>query len=241
MKILFFGDSLTKGQVGTSFIKLLSKKYPNNQFINCGTNGDTLNIISKKLLNHLRKENDYDFIVLQGGGNDILLPFFKAKGGLFEFAYNSQIKKGLIPLENPIDYYNALIKIFREIRLLYTGKIIFITLSCLNEKLDTHLNKQRFEYNKVVRKALTEENIILADIEPIFDKILKDKIQTDYLIESFWAVTITDRIYSLFKNGPNLLSKQRNLFLTIDGAHVNTFGAEIIKDCIGDILGREVN
>lgn len=236
MKILFFGDSLTRGQVGASFIDRLNTYYPDADFINKGTNGDTLDQISVKLLTHLQQTNNYDYIVLQGGGNDILLPFFNSKGGLFRFAYNSQVKKGLRPVPDSIAYYNALVELFKNIRLVYRGKVIFITMTCLNEKLDTELNKQRQAFNSMARKAVLQENMIVADIEPLFDEYLKGKAQTDYLIENFWAVTITDRFLSLFKKGIDHLSKHRRLLLTIDGAHLNNTGASIVCDRLRQII-----
>jgi lysophospholipase L1-like esterase len=236
MKILFFGDSLTRGQVGASFIDRLSTHYPDTDLINKGTNGDTLDQISVKLLTHLRQANNYDYIVLQGGGNDILLPFFKIRGGLFGFAYNSQVKKGLRPVPDSMAYYNALVELFKNIRLVYRGKVIFMTMTCLNEKLDTALNRQRLAFNSMARKAALQENIIVADIEPLFDEYLKDKGQTDYLIENFWAVTITDRVFSLFKKGIDHLSRRRGLLLTVDGAHINNTGASIVCDTLRQII-----
>jgi lysophospholipase L1-like esterase len=237
MRILFFGDSLTRGQVGASFVDLLSTHYPDADFINKGTNGDTLDQISEKLLTHLQQTNNYDYIVLQGGGNDILLPFFNIRGGLFRFAYNSQIKKGLRPVPDSMAYYKALVELFKNIRLVYKGKVIFITMTYLNEKPDTELNRQRLAFNSMARKAALQESMIVADIEPLFNEYLKDKVQTDYLIESFWAVTITDRIFSLFKKGIDHLSKHRRLLLTIDGAHLNNTGASMICDTLRQIIG----
>ena len=44
-----------------------------------------------------------------------------------------------------------------------------------------------------------KEGIFLAELEKSFDGFLKDKVQTNYLIENFWAVTFTDRIVSLLE------------------------------------------
>jgi hypothetical protein len=189
-----------------------------------------------KLLTHLQQINNYEYIILQGGGNDILLPFFNIRGGLFRFAYNSQVKKGLRPVPDGMAYYNALMELFKNIRLIYRGKVIFITMTCLNEKLDTELNRQRLTFNSMARKAALQENMIVADIEPVFDEYLKDKAQTDYLIENFWAVTIIDRVFSLFKKGIDHLSKHRGLLLTIDGAHINNTGASIVCAALRQII-----
>lgn len=236
MKILFFGDSLTKGQVGASFIDLLAERYPDGQLENGGTNGDTINMIAAKLQQHLAKANQYDYLILQGGINDILLPAFQARGGLFKFAYNAQLKKGLVPLTDPTQYYSALVQLFKACKAVFKGKIIFLTMTCLGEKLDTALNRQRAAYNQGARQAAAEEHIFLADAEPFFENYLATKAQADYLVESFWAVTFTDRIASIFKSGIRLLSKRRKLHLTIDGVHLNTMGAGLLSECISNTM-----
>lgn len=236
MNILISGDSQTKGQVGISFVDLLAEHYPGSRFINHGTNGDTFNIISQKLLQHLDKRNDYDALVLQGGGNDLLLPVFKKRGGLFGFAYDAQIKKGLVPATTAADYYRALAETFKAIKSVFTGRVIFMTMSCINEKQDTPLNRARRQYNQEARKAAQEYRIELADIEPAFDAYLSTRDRTDYLIESFWAVTCTDRIFCLSSKGAQYLSTRRKLSLTIDGAHLNKAGACIIRDVLVNVI-----
>jgi len=236
MKILFFGDSLTRGMVGASYLKMLAKRFPNAKLINRGTNGDTLTVVTDKLLQHLQQHSDYDCIVLQGGGNDLLLPLFGERGRLFRFAYQSQLKKGITPLLSTIDYYTGVKKMFQRVKQFYHGPIIFITMSCLNEQLDTAINIQRRQFNAVARKAAAEEGVCVADIEPHFESFLGDRKQRDYLIESFWAVTIFDRMICAFRNGPAYLSRRRGLHLTIDGAHPNEDGAAMVSDIVAQAI-----
>ena len=174
---------------------------------------------------------------MQGGGNDLLLPLFKTRGGLFGFAYRSQVKKGIIPLLTADDYYDALRLLFQQVKQVHKGHIVFITMSCLNEKLDTAINKQRRAFNAAARKAAAEEGISLADIEPHFENVLSNKQQRHYLIENFWAVTLFDKMICAFKNGPSYLSRRRRLHLTIDGAHLNSSGSAIISDVVAQTIG----
>lgn len=236
MKILFFGDSLTRGVVGASYLKLLGKRFPNAKLFNRGTNGDTLTVIADKLLKHLQQNSDYDFVVLQGGGNDLLLPLFRERGGLFGFACQSQVKKGITPLLSPSDYYAGVKKLFQQVKQFYRGPIIFVTMSCLNEQLNTAINQQRRVFNAAARKAAEEEGARVADIEPHFENYLSGRQQRHYLIESFWAVTIFDRMICKFRNGPAYLSKRRGLHLTIDGAHPNDTGASIVSDIVAQAI-----
>ncbi len=241
MKILFIGDSIIRGKQGVNFVKIIAKFFPHFKITNLGNDGETLNIISKRLLNHLREVNDYDFIVFEGGAGDVVIPSFLEKGKLFEFAYHHQKKKGMIPLTNSADFYSFLKKTIKEVKLLFKGKLILITNGCFNEKLTSELNSKRNEYNKIIKQLVSEEQLLLADAGLLIDEYLKTKNQTDYIYEIFWCVAYTDKIVTSFKTGASRLSKKRNLLVTIDGVHLNDKGAELFSQSVIKVLEKETN
>ena len=55
MKILFFGDSLTRSVVGASYLKMLAKRFPNARLINSGTNSD---LVAQAIVN-VNSQNRY--------------------------------------------------------------------------------------------------------------------------------------------------------------------------------------
>jgi len=232
MKILFAGDSLTRGNVGASYVSMLTKELRPTTIKNIGTNGDTMNAIADKALKHLRKSPSYDYIIIQGGANDLLLPEFEKRGGLFATAARSQYSKGLKPCIDASEYYRFLRQTFTEIQALQKGKIVFITMSCLGEDLRSPLNKRLRAFNAAARRATEDSGVHLADVETRFDSLLQQAEASSDMIDSFWAVTLTDRLFSLTASGRNFLSRKRGLRLTIDGAHLNDAGALITKECV---------
>ncbi|TRX35453.1 hypothetical protein FNW52_10440 [Flavobacterium sp. ZT3R18] len=228
MKILFIGDSITRGELGVSFVELIAKSQPSLQITILGENGETLNVICNRLFNHLKFEQDYDCIIFQSGYNDILLPSFLEKGKLFKWAYQQQIKNGLIPLPNPCEFLVFLKKNIRSIKQLFKGRIVLLTIGCVGENLNSELNSLRNRINEAIRKVALDEEIILADIQKEFDDVLAKEVQSNYCLGNFWAVTLWDKFKKDFKK----LSGRRGLFLTIDGVHLNNAGAAIFTDCI---------
>ena len=224
MKILFVGDSITQGSLGESFVNKI-KLEPNVTITNLGCNGDTMLVVFQKLMLHLDKKSDYDIVVIQGGYNDLLLPYFKEKSKIFQMAADSQIKRGIIPtsFEN---WENLLKTNIQKVKELFSGKIILVNIGCLGENLTTALNQKRENFNKIIQKIVTEENLFLADIQQEFDGYLKDKKAADYCLDSFWAVTVFDY----------LRKSRRNLFLTIDGVHLNNKGAELVANCLKPLI-----
>ena len=78
MKIICFGDSLTFGNVGYSYIHFLRKK-SHHQYINKGKNGDTVIGLYKRLVNIVGNlKNESEMYIIGIGTNDILLPYLKS-------------------------------------------------------------------------------------------------------------------------------------------------------------------
>lgn len=228
MKVLFIGDSITNGKLGASFVDRVAGYYPGCQLNNLGKDGDTLNKITERLLGHLAIESSYEYIVLQGGYNDLLLPTFPHKGPLFRLAYNQQIKKGLTPLTKTPDIYNLLKNTVGTITSLCTSKIILLTVGCVGEKLSSALNKNRIALNQVIRTIVREENLLLADAAAAFETYLSTKEPSNYCLDSFWAVTVFDKMKKEFSE----LCEKRKLYLTIDGVHLNKTGAELFANSV---------
>ena len=80
MKLLFIGNSITKGTIGKSFVDLLKEHHPDWVIKNAGVRGDTLKNISDRLTIEILINPDYDFIIIEAGHNDIILPTFKTRG-----------------------------------------------------------------------------------------------------------------------------------------------------------------
>lgn len=133
MRILCAGDSITAGTVGASYVNMLRESLPHADIVNAGVNGETLTHILTRLQQLLQKDAAFDYVVLQGGYNDILLPLFLTKGALFKFAFKAQVRKGLTPISRPRIFKEVLEDRISAIRSIYRGKIILVTMGCINE------------------------------------------------------------------------------------------------------------
>jgi lysophospholipase L1-like esterase len=239
MNILVVGDSITRGNIGASYIAPLKKLFPHLRITNLATNGETIQLITHRLLAALKVNSNYDYIILQGGYNDIILPHFQQGNRLFRLAHRIQLKKGIIPLTDAQHFATHLKQTIQIVKAQSAAKIILVTMGCISESLSSPLNEQRSTYNNCIREIAHKESLLLADCGKLFDIRLQRSPQRSYFIESLFAVTIIDRLVSKLACGPRLLSKQRNLQLTIDGVHLNNQGAAIFSHVIGSLLIHE--
>lgn len=226
-RILFTGDSITEGRLGCSYMDLLRKQFPESEFVNLGQGGDTVSGIHKRTIKYLQKNKEYDLIVIEAGHNDIILPAFLQKSIIYGSIANKLIKKGSVPAENDINFISIYSMFIHDIQIITKTPIIITTLSTLNENLTSDTNIQRIRYNDGIRNIAAENNLFLAEIAQAFDSVLKSKNTKDYFMTDIMQSALLDPFRSKTTLGADKISRKRSLFLTIDGIHLNSQGADI--------------
>jgi lysophospholipase L1-like esterase len=220
VKIGLIGDSLTEGRPGVSFYKILKEKYPNEIFINIGKPGETV----KSLYNRLSKttlDTDFDLIFLWIGVNDV---------------YSKLLKVQAQPVSNNReefeDYYKRIIEWIRA----YSKKVIVVTPALVGEKIDSPSNMEIKELAKMIDSiASSYMDISVLDMQQIFSKHLANLECSDYISTNVMTI-MKDALF--VKKIPRIdkLSKERGLYFTLDGVHMNSKGAEIVADAYGSVI-----
>jgi lysophospholipase L1-like esterase len=227
MRILFIGDSIIKGTTGVNWVKHLARKHPEWEVENEGINGDTLMKIRERLEKKLQITTSYDVIVIGGGANDILIPSLEKRNFLFRKAYAHLVKKGYQPLTNPEDTGTVFHEMIHLIKQYSRAVIIVTTIGCLSEDPGFHLNRKKDIMNTVIRKVARDNSCTLADIAVLFDRYLDKRKTKTYFLQSFFNTTYLDALQCRLLNRADALSRQRGLWLTIDGLHLNSRGGVI--------------
>ena len=231
MRVLFLGNSITKGEIGKSFVDLFRNQYPDWMIKNAGVNGDTLKNISDRIAGEIETTDDYDFIVIEAGYNDIILPYLDTKGLFFRFALRYLYRKG----RKPVNAEKFQVKYGQMIDFIQSksnSKIILTTLGCINENLSSAVNLTRNYYNDSIVKVANDHHCIIADISQAMESVLNTSSQTDYLLNGVLNAVYFDKRKCRSDGGPDSLSRKRNLLLTIDGVHLNSDGAKIYMQTI---------
>ena len=225
-RILFIGDSITEGKVGIGFVDKIQLNFPEFQCQNHGRGGDTLSGIFTRLFKILKTNPEYyDIIIIEAGHNDLFLPYVKRKW------YFTSIRN-VTPLNKIKDFYDIGLE---RIRSQSNAKIIITTLSCLGEDISSSINQERIIVNDQIKEVGSKHGAYIADISPIFDKILSKSI-SDYTLIDHPLNLILDYFRSKRMNWVEKISRKRKLMLTIDGGHLNYEGAMIYVREISRIL-----
>jgi len=221
MDIIFFGDSLTEGVPGASYYKILKEKLSEDSLVNCGKGGDTVT----SLYHRIKKMNiskKYDIAFIGIGTNDV----FKKVSNKYPLINKILNQTYAKDIEEFRKYYLDIIETVSV-----NAKKIF-TVSPLLIGENTH-NKWNEDLGRLCEeiKGLSSKNknVEYIDLRKDFISTLSSKKISSYISPG----TITNTVFSWLFNYPKLVekkSRERGLHLTLDGAHLNHAGAQMVAD-----------
>ncbi len=233
-KILVVGDSLTAGHPGIGFADILSKTKSHYQVVVQGRGGDTLLGISQRLPSLLKRHTP-DSLIIEAGVNDLILPWFKTRGGAWKKLATRLDSLGSIPSMDITSFqslYSETVTTAQQ----HTCAVIMTTIPCLGEDLNSELNQQRQEYNATIRHIAVTHAVCLADVGKAFDSILQAVYPpSTYLLNEYHNLFM-DTLLTAIHATTDLLSKRRQLVLTVDGIHLNRRGAQVFAETIQNEL-----
>lgn len=217
--ILCFGDSITEGRPGVTYLRYMKKKAKN-----FGLGGDTLLGMTcriKKVMQS-REYEDARAIVIGIGSNDFLVPFLKEYSPSWSKAAENIIKRGSVPCPNQKQFSHGFIKL---LDLLEGKKTVVFGTPCFETGVGG-LDKKSAEYSSIIEKLCTGRNVPFID----FRKWQKDVIKSsnnscEYFFSKNRRDIIMDAILTTYLPFADHISNKRGLAVSVDGAHLNTVSA----------------
>lgn len=230
MKIAFYGDSLTEGIPGASYFALLQERLPEHELINYGEGDDTALSLYERIVEHdLARPVDMAFLWI--GTNDVP---YKESWAVAAF----KLLRGKQWTENPgefREYYKALLDLLTP----YAGTVVTVSPLLAGEKLDTRHNRYLDLLSQVVRHVSAEyPNVRYLDVRSRFVEELAAKPIPDAASRSIWQ-TAWDVLMLRSPEEIDRAARERGLYLTLDGVHLNSRGAEIVVEAFMEAI-REV-
>src|SRR5215212_3269927 len=167
--LICFGDSLTEGTIGASYVDILRQRLPAAiRVINAGINGDTT-------INLLRRfERDVvpyrpDLVIILVGLNDLTTAY----GWPSNRAYYRFIKRVPIAL-TPALFARAYQRLIAELCQHTTAQLALCTLTTVGEQPDDPFQVYIDAYSTVVRALAQREHLPLIDLRQAFRAALRE-------------------------------------------------------------------
>jgi lysophospholipase L1-like esterase len=212
--IACFGDSITQGLPGVSYVKYLNKEVYQNH----GLGGDTLTGMISRVKKYINKHTCNEF-VLEIGANDILLPYLCNYSSL----WNKRIQiRGKSPI---VDISAFIIEYRKTLEILNSKNISIVSIPCLGENIKSELNRKVDDYNFEIKNLCNKMGIRYIDFNSWQKENISDK-ENPYFISKDPNDTIWDTLLTTYLGRSMSISKKRNLDITVDGVHLNNAGAK---------------
>lgn len=223
MKIAFFGDSITQGFPGASYLTALAGKLPEHNLLNYGKGGDTVISLFRRL-QKTSLESPFDFSVLWVGVNDVYVktswtfPILKTLRGQPWVKDHQEFKA----------YYKRLLEFLAG----QSARVLTLSPLFIGEDLNNIWNRELYALGKIIEEVAREFNqSTFIDLQAVFLPLLESKKVSPYVPKS-----VTKLLLSLFfRKSVRKIEEQaakRTLHYTIDGVHLNAAGAEIVSEKI---------
>lgn len=221
MKIAFFGDSLTAGYPGVSYVELLREKFPRHQLFNFGKGGDT--VIS--LLRRLEKASvpaPLDTAFLWVGVNDV----FVKVSWTYPIIKSLRRQPWAKDRETFKNYYRRLLDFLVK----KTAVLFAVPPLLIGEDLNNPWNRELGELARIISELSAEHaSCRYLDLHEFFLSGIDPGTGHPFVPNRFFRI-VRD---ALALKTPEAVAKEaarRGLRLTLDGVHLNGAGAERVAE-----------
>ncbi len=230
--VVFLGDSITQGQISVNYVSMLAGRFPSSQYrlINFGINNDlTYNLLRRLWLVIARRP---DVVIILIGTNDVIasLSPVKALGYIF--------LKRLFTWPTLSGAYSNLGKMIRRLKEGTNARIALASIPVLGEDFSSRPMRRVREYNKNIQAIARMENIAYL---PVFERQRDYLISKDEAARQAYSGSVMPTLqlaFKLFLTGASFDSYSQEMGYTLltDGVHMNTIGAALIAEVIGEYL-----
>ena len=239
MRVVFFGDSLTEGVDGASYLRILSARLAEDdrfggvELFNAGVGGDTAIHLARRLARDVVPLAP-DWVIVFIGVNDcstaLLSHALPTPHTLSSRRYFREVKALHEPV-TPDRFTDALRIVVDSLVERCGAKVALCTPAIYGETPNSHPWRLLDRYAEAVRWVGAERNCPVIDVRAA----ITAKLAT-WPPRSALAPLLGLRAYFADTHDIETVARHRRFRLTYDCVHLTTAGAEVVADTIYDWL-----
>jgi len=223
MHIVFYGDSLTRGVPGISFLRMLMPMLPQDELINLGKGGDTVVSLYRRVARSKDRRGS-DLAVLWVGVNDVLATVSRSHTAL-KWLMGQPRARDLIEFR---EYYG------RTLQCLCSSADAILTVSPLliGEDRSNPWNRRLLELGETIRSiSRSLDGVHYVDLHSELAPGWAALEASDYVPRSVTRIAL-ESLFLRSSQSVDRMASRRGLHITLDGVHLNTTGAERVAMAI---------
>jgi lysophospholipase L1-like esterase len=231
-RIVFFGDSLTAGRDGASYLALLKEKVVCDgalrevELINAGVGGDTVVNLARRIAQDVVPHQP-DWVVVFIGVNDHrtwyvrhVVPTYGTYHSWRYFRDEKQVRGGI----SPERFADGLRAVVDQLALRTSARVALCTPATVGESLTSSAWRLLDRYAGAVQTVASERGCQLIDLHSVFAAELA-QLPPRPLLRKVRAPFVDDQ-------DRELLAAARGYQLTYDGIHFTRRGAALVADAM---------
>jgi lysophospholipase L1-like esterase len=230
--VVLMGDSVTHGRIGVNYVDLVEGQLEGDQFeiINAGIN-------SELAWNNLQRVDeiircDPDIVTVLIGTND-------ANATLSTDTMRSLVRRMKLPREPDSGWYReSLISLVKKLKTETNAQIALLSIPTIGEEANHPAFLRSSEYSSIVHDIAEETNVTYLPLHEKMIEFLRDTPRTPtYSYEkSFIGMLRAILNRYLLRKSWDKIANNSGFSLHVDYVHLNTAGARMIADLIGEFI-----
>ncbi len=221
MRIGFFGDSLTSGVPGSSYVALLREQFPNYTLLNFGKPNDTVVSLHRRI-STMRFEEPLDLAFLWIGVNDVP----QTDGWLYHAFHTLLAQRRARDMDEFRACFRAMLQRLCDL----AGRVFVAPPALKGEDLDNPWNRRLANLAGLIKEVTAEcDRAEFLDLRAAFARELPKRSGAEYVSRNPFRVLL-DALTLRADGQIDAKSTKRGLFLTLDGIHLNSAGAKLVAE-----------
>ncbi len=224
MRIGFFGDSLTSGVPGSSYIIILRRRFPEHTLLNYGRGNDTVVSLRRRIA-AMRFDQPLDLAFLWIGVNDVL----RVDRWWYRALHTLLGQRRARDTDEFRACYQATLDFLCD----KAGRVIVAPPALKGEDLENGWNRRLADLGALIGEVTAGcETARFLDLRAAFARELAGQRGSDHLPRNPLQVPL-DALTLRTDAQVDARAAQRGLHLTLDGVHLNSAGARLVAEEFG--------
>jgi lysophospholipase L1-like esterase len=227
MRIVCFGDSLTRGFPGSSYFAILQEQLPEDTLLNYGKGNDTIVSLYRRI-SAVEFDRPLDIAFLWIGVNDV-----SRKDGWPQRAIHNLLGQRRA---RGTEEFQACFRSTLDLLCAQAGRVIVAPPVLKGENLENRWNRHLAKVARLIEEVTADhDRAEFLDLRAAFARELTTNSISDYLLPNP-VLILLDTLTLRSDEQVDAKAAERGLHLTLDGVHLNSAGAKLVaRELIGAI------
>jgi lysophospholipase L1-like esterase len=227
MRIAFFGDSLTSGIPGSSYVSIMRRRLPGYTLVNLGKGNDTAVSLHRRVA-AMRFDGPFDLAFLWVGVNDV-------------FGHSVWVHRTFNTLmgqrrSRDLGEFRACYRATLDLLCQHAGRVVAVSPLVRGEDPDNRWNRGLTVLSGAVEELASRYGQVeFLDLRPAFFQVLADSPPSGYVPRGPHRVVL-DALTLCSDEQVDRMATRRGLRLTLDGLHLNSAGARLAADAFVRVI-----